>query len=105
MNIQAFGSGDSGCSDMICAGFVQVTQDTRFFLGSVMSLATRIGAPTKYHLEFKIQRVNFLRNIKNTYTIILYLRNAIVFIKSFLANIIFKTCIISITLNIYIEKL
>jgi hypothetical protein len=87
--MQAFGSGDSGCSDMICAGFVQVTQDTRFFLGSIMSPTTRIGAPNKYHLEFKIQRVNILRNIKNTYTIILYLRHAIVFTKSFLVNIIF----------------
>jgi hypothetical protein len=103
--MQAFGSGDSGCSDMICAGFVQVTQDTRFFIGFVQYPATRVGAPDKYHLEFKIQRVNALRNIKNKYTIILYLRHAVVFIKSFLVNIIFKTCIISITLNIYIEKL
>ncbi|KAK2385469.1 hypothetical protein QL285_072705 [Trifolium repens] len=52
----AFGSGDSGCSDMICAGFVQVTQDTRYFLGSVMSPTSRVGAPDKYELEFKIQR-------------------------------------------------
>ncbi|PNX61232.1 hypothetical protein L195_g052347, partial [Trifolium pratense] len=56
MNIQAFGSGNPGCSDNKCAGFVQVTQDKEYSLGSVQYPTTPIGASEKYHLEFKIQR-------------------------------------------------
>ncbi|CAJ2628541.1 unnamed protein product [Trifolium pratense] len=52
----AFGSGNPGCSDNICAGFVQVTQDKSYVLGAVISPASRVGASDKYALEVKIQR-------------------------------------------------
>ncbi|CAJ2676169.1 unnamed protein product [Trifolium pratense] len=52
----AFGSGNPGCSDNKCVGFVQVTQDKEYSLGSVQYPTTPIGASEKYHLEFKIQR-------------------------------------------------
>ncbi|WJX80723.1 hypothetical protein P8452_63682 [Trifolium repens] len=52
----ALGSAHSGCSDTQCSGFVQVTQDKRYFLGSVQSPATRIGEPFKKFLGIKIQR-------------------------------------------------
>ncbi|WJX72413.1 hypothetical protein P8452_56298 [Trifolium repens] len=52
----AFGSAHSGCSDTQCPGFIQVTQDKGYFLGSVQSPATRIGEPSKKFLGFKIQR-------------------------------------------------
>jgi hypothetical protein len=94
MNMQAFGSAHSGCSDTQCSGFVQVTQDKRYFVGSVQSPATRIGEPFKKFLGVKIQRVNILRNIKiDTYIIILYLRHLIKndsVYKIILCNIIFN---------------
>ncbi|GAU49539.1 hypothetical protein TSUD_74180 [Trifolium subterraneum] len=52
----AFGSAHSGCSDNQCPGFVQVTRDKRFYLGSVGTPGTRVGAPSKLFLFTKIQR-------------------------------------------------
>ncbi|XP_045792037.1 uncharacterized protein LOC123886797 [Trifolium pratense] len=50
----AFGSAHSGCSDTQCPGFVQV--DKRYFVGSVVSPATPIGASYKKCMATKIQR-------------------------------------------------
>jgi hypothetical protein len=98
--MQAFGSAHSGCSDTQCPGFIQVTQDKGYFLGSVQSPATRIGEPSKKFLGFKIQRVNVLTNIKiYTYIIILYLRHLIKnnsvykIILSYVILYLIKTCI------------
>jgi hypothetical protein len=60
MNMQAFGSAHSGCSDTECPGFIHVTQDKRYFLGSVIYGAPRVGDPSKKFLLTKIQRVNVL---------------------------------------------
>ncbi|WJX54293.1 hypothetical protein P8452_40197 [Trifolium repens] len=52
----AFGSAHSGCSDTECLGFIHVTQDKRYFLGSVIYGAPRVGDPSKKFLLTKIQR-------------------------------------------------
>jgi hypothetical protein len=60
MSTQAFGSNNRGCSDIICPGFVQVTQDKKNALGSISSPNTAIGASTKLTLPVRIQRVTIL---------------------------------------------